>query len=81
MKLECAACGKLEKVDPAEWKGTPFYLCKECDELAKAWKAESERELKALKEERLARPRYACVRALLTYEPARLAAKVTTSAD
>ena len=82
MKMTCASCGKVEKVDPnAAPTGQPYYVCRECEGLIELWKAESKREIQALKEERLSSPRYASLRALLTYEPARLAARPVASAD
>lgn len=77
MRLLCSACDKPHQAETYH----PFSLCAECDRLAKAWAAERKRELAAVAEERLASPRYSSVRALLTYEPARLAAKVSVSAD
>jgi transcription initiation factor TFIIIB Brf1 subunit/transcription initiation factor TFIIB len=78
MKLTCASCGKTEKAEP---NGQPYYVCAECERLIEEWKVESKREIAALKEERRSSPRYASLRALLTYEPARLAAKPPASAD
>lgn len=75
MKLTCASCGKVEKVDPSALTGQPYFICRECEGLIEQWKVQSKRELQALKEERLSSPRYASLRALLTYEPARLAAR------
>jgi hypothetical protein len=73
IELACGGCGKTEKV--AAWDGGLWYLCTECTELAEAWREESARDLRALKEERLASPRYASLRALLTYRPAAEAAR------
>lgn len=76
MKLLCSACNKPHEAEAYD----AFSLCSECDELAKAWAAERKRLLAELAEERLSSPRYASIRALLTYEPARLAARAGVSA-
>lgn len=76
MKLLCSACGKVHEAEAYQ----PYSLCSECEELARAWAAERKRLLAELAEERLASPRYASLRALLTYEPARLAARAGVSA-
>lgn len=63
-KLMCAGCGELDPV--RQWDGSMWHLCPLCKELADKWMAESQRDMKALAEERLSSPRYAGLRALLT---------------
>ena len=55
------------------WDGSLWFLCTECKQLAEAWRAETDRDMKALREEKLASPRYASLRALLTWPGARAA--------
>lgn len=77
MRLLCSACDKPHQAETYD----PFSLCAECDRLAQAWAAERKRLLAELAEERRSSPRYASLRALLTYDAARVAAKVGASAD